>query len=88
MLEKLNFIKQTASTCIRLMAPTSHFVGRRGLFLTAKIINNDDKSKRFLEKSNFYSYICKQNQIMQYLLPSTETATNITEKIWFSTMMS
>ena len=43
MLEKLNFIKQTASTCIRLMAPTSHFVGRRGLFLTAKIINNDDK---------------------------------------------
>ena len=67
MLEKLNLIKQTASIRIRLTAPTSHLVGRRGLFLTAKIINNDDKSKRFLEKSNFYSYICKQNQITQLL---------------------
>ena len=67
MLEKLNFLKQTTSTCIRLTAQSSLFVGRRSLFLTAKIINNDDKSKRFLEKSNFYSYICKQNQITQLL---------------------
>ena len=65
MLEKLNFLKQTTSTCIRLTAQSSLFVGRRNLFLTAKIINNDDKSKSFLEKSNFISYICKQNQNIQ-----------------------